>query len=175
MTKILVVEPYKILQRAIAASFFPEHDVQITDHVPEMSAIEQGSYDIVVIDAGALRENNTLGDLNRRLEDYQLPIIWIEESISTVIPSRDKLIVLRKPFSKNDLLAAFGQCQRKESTRALEQPAGEDEKVGSKPVFADAAVKQDSPGKKTRIIELVDVVEEGTMRARGRRLQRKRN
>ena len=39
MSKILVVEPYQILQRAIAVSFFPEHEVQITDQLPEMNAL----------------------------------------------------------------------------------------------------------------------------------------
>src|ERR687898_3644805 len=119
MSKILVVEPYKILQRAIAVSVFPEHEVQITDDLPEMNAFEQRSYDIVVIDAGALRERNTVGDLNRRVEGWRIPTIWLEETISTVVPTRDKLVVLRKPILKNDLLSALDQCQEKRSNVSL--------------------------------------------------------
>ena len=51
MSKILVVEPYKILQRAIAVSFFPEHQVEVTEQVPEVSALEQRAYDVAIVDA----------------------------------------------------------------------------------------------------------------------------
>ena len=78
MSKILVVEPYKILQRAIALSFFPDHLVEVTEEIPDGSAIEQRSYDVAIIDAGALREKNTAGDLNRCLHEWRIPIIWIE-------------------------------------------------------------------------------------------------
>ena len=70
MGKILVVEPYKILQRAIALSFFPEHQVEVTEEIPDRSAIEQRSYDVAIIDAGALREKSMADDLNRRLHEW---------------------------------------------------------------------------------------------------------
>src|SRR5918994_4268669 len=133
MSKILVVEPYKILQRAITVSVFPEHEVQITDDLPEMNAFEQRSYDIVVIDAGALRERNTVGDLNRRVEGWRIPTIWLEETISTVVPTRDKLVILRKPILMNDLLSALAQCQEKRSPMSLARGRAESsEKVRSK-------------------------------------------
>jgi hypothetical protein len=75
MSKILVVEPYKILQRAMAITFFPEHEVQITGAVPEIGEFEQRSYDVVIIDAGALRETDTAGDLNHRVQDWPIPVI----------------------------------------------------------------------------------------------------
>jgi hypothetical protein len=78
MSKILVVEPYKILQRAIAVSFFPEHQVEVTEQVPEVSALEQRAYDVAIVDAAALREKNAAGDLNRCLQDWSIPIIWLE-------------------------------------------------------------------------------------------------
>jgi hypothetical protein len=175
MSKILVVEPYKILQRAIAVSLFPEHEIQITDQVPEMSGIEQRSYDIVVVDAGALRERNTVGDLNRRVQGWQIPTIWLEETISTVVPTRDKLVVLRKPILKNDLLSALAQCQEKRSTMSLAGSSAElGEKVRGKEGFVNADLEPHPKQEKARVIELVDVVEEGTGSARGRRLERKK-
>ena len=156
MSKILVVEPFKILQRAIAVSLFPEHQVQLTEQVPEMSAIEQRSYDLAIIDAGALREKNTAGDLNRRLQDWSIPIIWLEEASSTVAPVRDRLLVLRKPIVRNDLLAALARCQ---AQRPTFPPAEAGEKLQNKTALVDTHVKPDSEQKAT-IIELVDVVEE---------------
>ena len=173
MSKILVVEPYKILQRAIAVSFFPEHEVQITDALPEMNAFEQRSYDIVVVDAGALRERNTIGDLNRRVQDWRIPTIWLEDEISTVVPTRDKLVVLRKPILKNDLLSALAQCQEKRSTMSLAKGSAElGEKVRGREGFANGDLEPHPKQEKARVIELVDVVEEGTVSARGRRLRK---
>jgi hypothetical protein len=174
MSKILVVEPHKILQRAIAVSFFPEHEVQITDKFPDMNGLEQRFYDIVVIDAGALRETNPVGELNRRVQDWQIPTIWLEETISTAAPARDRLVVLRKPIVKNDLIAALAQCQGKASTMPLARASDEGEKVGGKEILTNAELKADSERKKARIIELVDVVEEGAARRRDRRLERKK-
>ena len=175
MSKILVVEPYKILQRAIAVSFFPEHEVQLTDDLSEMNEFEQRSYDIVVVDAGALRERNTIGDLNRRVQDWRIPTIWIEETISTVVPTRDKLVVLRKPLLKNDLLSALAQCLEKRSTMSLARGSAElGKKVRGKEDFVNAGLEPRPKQEKARVIELVDVVEEGTVSARGRRLRRKK-
>jgi hypothetical protein len=175
MSKILVVEPYKILQRAITVSFFPEHEVQVIDHLPEMNAFEQRSYDIVVIDAGALRERNTVGDLNRRVEGWRIPTIWLEETISTVVPTRDKLVVLHKPILKNDLLSALAQCQEKKSTMSLTTESAEvGEKVRGREGFANAELEPQPKQEKARVIELVDVVEEGTVSARAGRLPKKK-
>ncbi len=170
MSKILLVEPYKILQRAIAVSFFPEHQVQVTEQVPEMSALEQRSYDVAIIDAGALREKNTAGDLNRRLQEWRIPIIWLDENISTAAPVRENLVVLRKPIARNDLFAALARCQAKGSTIA---PSDADEKLRNKTGFGDTDVKPDFEIR-APIIELVDVAEEeATARMRDERLERK--
>ena len=176
MSKILVVEPYRILQRAIASSFFPEHEVQITDQLPEINAFEQHCYDIVVIDAGALRERNTVGDLNRRVQGWGIPTIWLEETISTLVPIRDKLVVLRKPILKNDLLSALAQCQEKRSSVPLARGAAEPgEKVRGKGGFTNAADLEPHPDpENARVIELVDVVEEGTVSGGGRLPRKKK-
>jgi hypothetical protein len=172
MSKILVVEPYKILQRAIAVTFFPEHEVQITDQLPEMNASEQRSYDIVIVDAGALRERNTAGDLNR-VQGWRIPTIWLEEKISTVVPTRDKLVVLRKPILKIDLVSALAQFQEKRSMLSLASGNAEVvEKAPGEEGFADADLEPEQ--EKARVIELVDVVEEGTVSARAGRLRKKK-
>jgi hypothetical protein len=171
MSKILVVEPYRILQRAIAVSCFPEHQVEVTEKVPEKSAFEQQSYDIAIIDAGALREKNMAGDLNRRLEHWPIPIIWLEETISTVAPVRDKLVVLRKPIAKSDLLAALAGCHANGSTIPLTEPG---EKLQNKTILADTEVKPNAEQAAT-IIDLVDVVEEeATAGMRNEPLERKK-
>src|SRR5688500_17882083 len=116
MSKILVVVHYKIQQREITLSFFPKHQYDVTEAFLDISAIEQRSYDVAIIDAGALREKNTAGDLNRCLQDWSIPIIWLEENTPTAAPVRDKLVVLRKPIVRNDLLAALTRCQAQRPT-----------------------------------------------------------
>ena len=171
MSKILIVEPYKILQRAIALSFFPDHLVEVTEEIPDRSAIEQRSYDVVIIDAGALRERNTAGDLNRRLQDWQIPMILLEDNTSTVAPVRDNLMVLRKPIARNDLLTALSYCQAKGSTIP---PTDVGEKLRNREVLAASELKRD-PEHTAKIIELVDVVEEKTTdRERDEPLERKK-
>ena len=171
MSKILVVEPYKILQRAIAVSFFPEHHVEITDQVPEMSVLEQRSYDVAVIDAGALREKNTAGDLPRCLHEWRIPIIWLEENNATAAPVRENVVFLPKPIARNDLLAALAHCQAKGSSFA---PTDAHEKRRKKTVLAETEVKPDSEHR-APIIELVDVVEEEARAGRqDKRLERKK-
>jgi hypothetical protein len=173
MSKILLVEPYKILQRAIAVSFFPEHEVQVTEQVPEMSALEQRSYDVAIIDAGALRENNPADDLNRAVQDWSIPIIWLEETIPTVAPVGDKLIVIRKPIVRNDLLAALVRCQAKGSTVPLTAPTERGEKP-NRAVSAETELKPDFEHS-AAIIELVDVVEEEvTAGKQDKRLEKKK-
>ena len=171
MSKILVVEPYKILQRAIAVSFFPEHQVEVTEQVPEVSALEQRAYDIAIVDAGALREKNVAGDLNRCLQDWSIPIIWLEENTPTAAPVRDKLVMLRKPIVRNDLLAALTRCQAQGPTFP---PKDLGEKLQNKTVLIDTDVKPDSEQRAT-IIELVDVVEEeATVRMQNEWQERKK-
>jgi hypothetical protein len=174
MSRILVIEPYKILQRAIAVSFFPEHEVQITDQVPEMNGIEERFYDIVVVDAGALRERNTVGDLNRCVQGWRIPTIWLEETISTVVPTRDKLVVLRKPILMNDLLSALAQCQERSTMSLARGSAEPSDKVRGKEGLANADLDRHPKQEKARVIELVDVVEEGIVSARAGRLSRKK-
>ena len=158
MGKILVVEPYKILQRAIALSFFPEHQVEVTEEIPDMSVIEQRSYDVAIIDAGALREKNTAGDLKRCLHEWRIPIIWLEENNSTAAPVRENLVFLPKPIGRNELLSALSRCQTKGSTIPLTDLG---EKLRNKTVLAASELKPD-PEHTAQIIELVDVVEEKT-------------
>jgi hypothetical protein len=78
MSKILVVESYSILKEH-CSHFAPEHEVQIADEFPDTGAFVQGSYDILNIDAGTLRERNLLSDLNRRAQDWRIRTIWLEE------------------------------------------------------------------------------------------------
>jgi hypothetical protein len=160
MSKILVVEPYKILQRAIAMSFFPEHEVEVTEQVPEMSPLEPRSYDVAIIDAGALREKNTAGDLSRRLQDWPIPIIWLEENIPTAAP-----------IARNDLLAALVRCQANGSTIPLNEAGG---KLRNRSVLLGTEPRPDSEHR-ARIIELVDVVQgEATGGRQDKRLERKK-
>jgi hypothetical protein len=61
MSKILVVEPRKILQQAIRLALCPDHEVQLETNLldPKPSTIK--NFDLAIIDAAALRDANMLG------------------------------------------------------------------------------------------------------------------
>lgn len=163
MSKILVVEPRKILQQAISQTLFPDHEIQVTVALSDNSAAAVGDFDVVIIDAAALRDANSLGpQLARAIQGWKVPTIWIEEAGSSQVPTCSKLIVLKRPIQKHALQSALSQCLRLPSAANPEgsvKPQPKESKAASKSLAKDkktAAVADDVP----KFIELVDVVEE---------------
>jgi hypothetical protein len=160
MSKILVVEPHRMLQQAIGLSLFPEHEVTFADALPHRNAAEISGYDAVVLDAAALREKNAFSpEAARAIQRWKIPMIWLETGDGPVAPSRQTCVVLQRPVAKERLLAALADCLGVARAKRVENAST----VAREPSRV-SLVSANGPSKphidEARIIELVDVVEE---------------
>jgi len=188
MSKILVVETYRMLQQAIALALFPEHEVEIRSAIPESS--ELMGFDAVIIDMGSIGESD--GDFEpaiRAVQSWKVPTVWVQGSSHGPTPQRENLIAINTPIEKEVLLSALAEClgiPSKEkrldpSTRAPAwagdsrsgfRPTGVLEGATGSPVELDkAAVSSraaDNQGGAaaaagdSEVIELLEIVEEGS-------------
>ena len=147
MSKILVVQPHRMLQQAMALFLSPAHEVQITEAVPE--SLPANDFDAVIVDAASLQETKGLAaQTMRAVQDWKVPTIWIESGESSETPKRDKFVLMNRPIAREVLEASLAECLGM-STASKRNGA-----VAEKKIITSAAT-QDS-----KVIELVDVIEE---------------
>jgi hypothetical protein len=159
MGKVVLIEPHKVLQQAIALSLFPEHDVQVKEAVSPSDISAFGDADLLIVDAAALRENNHFSpELSRAIESAAIPTVWIDDDESARPAEREKLAVVMKPIESAAFQAALAQL--------LSAPgAGNERKKSAPPAerkTEKAKATEKKPGGKAEpdLIELVDAVEE---------------
>ena len=150
MSKILVVQPHKILQHAIALSVFPQHQTRMTTSIPGSSELKE--VDAVIIDAASLREIHGLStQAIHSLQGCNIPIVWID-SVDSRPPANANIIVVSTPITKQSLQSALAQClgelprRARKSTRTR-NPEGLH--------FRNAVISEHR-----EVIDLVEVVEE---------------
>ena len=127
-----------------------------------MAALWSGSsatlpqeFDLVIIDAAALRASNTFSSqLVRAVESWAVPTIWIDDTGARQAPSREGLVVLTGSIQKESLQSAVKKCLDGSSTKRATSMAAK-ESMTTKELSA-AMPQSTGP----QIIELVDVVEE---------------
>jgi hypothetical protein len=163
MSKILVVEPQRILQQAMILSLFPQHDVELAADVSENGTPDGKGFDLVIIDAAALRDANALrGSVPPVAQEWKLPTIWIQDGGGPPAPSGGRIVVVKRPIQKDALQSAIAECladsstsKRKASRSVPDQGVPGSSKNTTKKVRT--ASRSESPS--ARVIELVDVVE----------------
>jgi hypothetical protein len=149
MAKVLLVEPHKVLQQALALSLFPEHDVRVVESIDGSAVSALADVELLIVDAAALREKDQFtAELRRALEASKLAVLWIDESGDP--PKRERLAAIARPVDSATLqsvVAALlpGAAAKPPSKQRDEQKT---EKIAAK----EAA---ESP-----LIDLVEVVEE---------------
>ena len=154
MSKILVVQPHKILQHAIALSVFPQHQTRVTTSIPDSNEILE--VDAVIIDAASLREGHGLSaSAIRSLQGWNVPIVWIDSGDSPLSPCNANIVVVTTPITKQSLQSALAQClgqsgQKPRKTTRTKNP--QDFR------FRNAAIGEHDV--KREVIDLVEVVEE---------------
>ena len=100
--------------------------------IPEAEALQH--FAAVIVDAAALRENDSLSaQALRALESWETPMLWIDTDPPRP-PQRDKLIVVKRPLSRKAMREALALCLGQSTAAAAKEP---------------------------NVIELVDVVEAG--------------
>ncbi len=160
MSTILVIQPYKMLQHAIALSLFPQYQVRMTAVIPASDEFED--VDAVIIDAASLRETHGLtGEAMALLRDWEVPMVWIDNGDSSLVPPRGKLlIVAERPIGRQSLQKAVAECleESAKTTGKKSAPAREEgECPKAEPVVAEKGAQAD-------VIDLVDVVHEAPER-----------
>jgi hypothetical protein len=170
MSRILVVEPRKILQQAIRLALCPDHEVQLDANLSDKEPAAVMDFDLAIIDAAALRELNVpRTQVLRAVQAWTIPKIWIDEAGRTQAPN--ELRVLTKPLDKDTLQAAVATClgaalsSKQNGTNEL--PAKETIR-STRTTASDPSTTAEVP-----IIDLVDVVEEPPAHHRYGRRQRK--
>jgi hypothetical protein len=159
MSKILVIEPYRILQQGIAISLYPENDVQLMDGVPEN--LNSNDFDAAIVDAASLQESNALdAAVLRSIQGWKIPTIWIEGDISGRVPTRGKVVTLQRPLGRQALMAALREClgaASGEKRNAALADRNDDRRVPSK---RTAREETSADTAAAEIIELTEVVEQ---------------
>jgi hypothetical protein len=144
MSTILFINGYRMLQQAVAVSLFPDHEVRVTDTLPDPAAV--GEVEAVIVDAASPEEAD--GMMARAAEEvlkWNIPVIWIEDPGSSQAPECDRVVVIKTPLQRSALHAAV--------TESLSR--GKSGSASSGPVAAAAV---EGFGHK-KVIELLDVVE----------------
>jgi hypothetical protein len=150
MGKILIVEPYRTLQQAISAVLVSEHEVESRPVLEESETA--GDYDLVVIDAAAVKDRN---EAIHALQSCKAPVLWLQAEGFPEPPGPHPSASLKMPLERSSFLSAVSELL---SGKAKRQPAGDKKAVAE----AAAAGTQPSESKDqadSQLIDLVDIVE----------------
>ena len=160
MSKVLLIEPDKMLRQAFMVALFPEFQIQIVEAIPEAAPKD---FDAMIVDAAALREQGKSARVIRAVTGWHLPIIWIDGDQPGPASDPAQWIRLKSPVAKEVLRRALAQC--------LSATAAPKSTVSAEPAKTPLG-KKTRPKKAVDIaasenrnfIELVDVVEEEAAR-----------
>lgn len=161
MSRILLIEPDRMLRHALTIALFPEHRVESAHAVPDAATKD---FDLLIVDAAALHKRNLLSAREgERLKAWKLPVLWFGADGALPQSDRHRWVRLKPPLTKEILRQAVAQCLAASADAAkviVAQPA-------PLPVDAPAIPKPKARKKKTAevddgkiFIELVDIVEE---------------
>ena len=164
MSRILLIEPDRMLRHALTIGLFPDHQVEAASAVPEAAAKD---WDLLIVDAGALQERNLLSACEReRLQKLQLPLLWFGPDGALLESDRDRWRRLQAPLTNEILRRALAQCLGASvaATKGIVEQAAQSP-VETPPITPPKARKKKntvppelSDGKK--FIELVEIVED---------------
>jgi len=160
MAKVLIIEPHKLLQQAIALALFPEHEARV-EAAPNAAAIgELQGIDLIVIDAGALRDRDQLSpDVLRAVQQTPVPVLWLDDDAEARPPKRGKLELVAKPIERDALQSALATLisgaapPPSRKARAASEPKGAESKARRKKPAEDQAEAA------IPLIDLVEIVE----------------
>ncbi len=151
MSMILVIQPHKMLQHAMALSLFPQYQTRMTDVVPALGEIKD--VDAVVVDAASLRETHRLtAETVVSLQNWAVPMVWIDSAGSTLVPKREKLVVIERPIARQSLEKAVAECLGESPKDNI--PVREEQESSTDHAAAREKIAQ------ADVIELVEVVQE---------------
>jgi hypothetical protein len=159
MSTILFINGYRMLQQAVAVSLFPDHEVRVSDKVPDPAII--GEVEVVIVNAVSPEEGDgMIARAAREVLKWNIPVIWIEDPGSSQAPECDRVVVIKTPLQRSALHAAVTESlSRGKPGPASETAPAAHGSTSSGPVAAERpATPAEGVGQK-KVIELLDVVE----------------
>jgi hypothetical protein len=174
MSRILVIQPHKMLQHAFSVALFPEHQVQVMERIPDAAALKD--VDLVIVDAVALRQRGSLAQQElSEVQNWKTPTIWIDKDADSQAPTREELVLLQAPPGKDLLVRAMAECLVSPDTG--KQAANPIKSGAAWPASTTGTAKPQRGTAATNVeenfIELVEVVEEGSAREISKAPQKK--
>jgi hypothetical protein len=161
MSKIFVVEPWKMLQQAIALILIPAHEVRLSPAIPDAEDTVIREYDILIVDAAALKEQDRLSGENvRTVEKLGVPTIWIGEKDTERVPKHDKLFKVEPPLEKGAILSAVAECLKLLTDSEDKDTVAQPGTIRGLSRTRSEQKESESAGVGAQLIELVEVIEE---------------
>ena len=153
MSKILVIEPHRMLQQAIALFLVPTHMFQMCETVPE--SLPANDFDALIVDAAALRETTGLNaKIIDRIQNWRVPTLWIEKGESNAAPRGEKVIIIASPLDREALASSLARC--------LENATAVGENGAAKVRDLEKEPSTNVAGAAEKVIELVEVVDDAS-------------
>ena len=158
MSKILVVQPHKMLQYAAIACLAPEHDVTVVGSLPATQTV--AAYDIVIVEDALAVKFAPLSSYGRA--DRKFAIIQLKGEKPGESPGDSRLLTLNGPITRDNLRAAVNRALTGDvlatANATPKKPASQSR---SKKATGSSGVpqKNDQTGA-PNVIELVEVVGE---------------
>ncbi len=162
MSRILVIEPYKMLRHAFAVALFERSSGRRCNYHcgggdivrPRSSDCRwSGAAGAKLIDAPATFD---------AVQNWKFPIIWIDAGAETQVPGGDRLLHLKWPIDKDALKKAIVECLGRVNGSngwlILRSRAEQDPRLQRRESRAELKSSRPADGEK-KFIELVDVVE----------------
>ena len=170
MARILLVEPYRILQQAIAVSLGRDHQVQVRESLSATELHNLKDCDVLVVDASSLAEKELLtAELVRALASCEKPLLWLEDEPSIAPPRTEKFTVLKKPLQERPLREAVESLlvshQDRRPREGEETSSPHDSPVGGEEKKKKA--RGDFQQSSLDLIDLVEVIGEPAAENRG--------
>jgi hypothetical protein len=155
MSKVLLIEPHKVLQQALALSLFPEHEVKVEESIDAAAVAQIDGVDLLIIDAAAMREKGKLTtELKRALGLSKAPLLWIDDGEDA--PARERLVVIAAPLDSTALQSAVADLLSSNPDKGPHT-----KRSGSE--TGKAAAQQET---QSQLIDLVEVVEEASTKTK---------
>jgi hypothetical protein len=154
MSRVLLIEPHRVLQQALALSLFPEHEVRVEESIDAGMIGGLKEVDLLIVDVAALRNAGKLtAELRRTLEAVKTPTLWIDDDAAR--PKRANLAVIAPPIASGSLQTAVGELL-----------SGRPEKPKKSAATAKVDGDETAHESGAQLIDLVEVVEEAPVKTK---------
>ncbi|MSP40571.1 MAG: hypothetical protein EXR70_18955 [Deltaproteobacteria bacterium] len=161
MSRILLIEPDRMLRHALTLALVPDHQVAPAQALPEAMPLD---VDLLIVDAAALQRRELFSPRQREdLASWHLPVLWFGADGTLPENGRDDWRRVTLPLTQETIRGAVVQCltPRMEAAKVVVEKAVPlaIEAAAAPKAIARKKKSADTSERKT-VIELVDIVDE---------------